>query len=207
MAPGLGAWWKRPWPRSLIAARSAGAADRVIAGNDLLADWASSLCPDVVVIPTCVDPSAYRTKVSYELSDPPRLGWLGSPATEGYLLDIAPETFRLAAAIVLAAVGMFAVWRGRVAAAPGDGWQAGIFPAGIPLLAGPAGLAAALSLSADNGAGVSFAAAIAPVLLGGAAIAWLPGRSGAAADGLARLLGALLVVLAAAMAVDGVRSV
>lgn len=123
------------------------------------------------------------------------------------LLDIAPETFRLAAAIVLAAVGMFAVWRGRVAAAPGDGWQAGIFPAGIPLLAGPAGLAAALSLSADNGAGVSFAAAIAPVLLGGAAIAWLPGRSGAAADGLARLLGALLVVLAAAMAVDGVRSV
>lgn len=87
--PGLGAWWKRPWPRSLIAARAAKAADRVIAGNQLLADWASTLCPDVVVIPTCVDPSAYQTKNSYELSDPPRLGWLGSPATEGYLQDIA----------------------------------------------------------------------------------------------------------------------
>ena len=89
--PGLGAWWKRPWPRSLIAHRSAAAADRVIAGNDVLADWASTLCRDVVVIPTCVDPSAYQTKSSYELSDPPRLGWLGSPATEGYLLDIAPS--------------------------------------------------------------------------------------------------------------------
>lgn len=88
--PGLGAWWKRPWPRALIATRAAQAADRVIAGNDLLANWASTLCRDVVVIPTCVDPSAYQPKVSYELSDPPRLGWLGSSATEGYLLDIAP---------------------------------------------------------------------------------------------------------------------
>lgn len=88
--PGLGAWWKRPWPRSLIADRAARSADRVIAGNELLADWASQRCGDVVVVPTCVEPDDYEGKSTYEVSDPPRIGWLGSPATEGYLVDIAP---------------------------------------------------------------------------------------------------------------------
>lgn len=88
--PDLGAWFKRPWPRSLIARRAACAADRVIAGNELLADWASEWCTDVVVIPTCVDPAEYRRKAKYEVSDPPRIGWIGTPATEIYLREIAP---------------------------------------------------------------------------------------------------------------------
>ena len=93
--PGLGAWWKRPWPRSLIADRAARSADRVIAGNELLAEWASGRCGDVVVVPTCVEPDHYVTKSRYEVSDPPRLGWLGSPATQGYLVDIAPALAEL----------------------------------------------------------------------------------------------------------------
>ena len=87
---GLASWRKRPWPRSLIARRSASSADRVIAGSDVLASWATDWCSDVVVIPTCVELTDYETKTTYEVSDPPRIGWLGSPATESYVSDIAP---------------------------------------------------------------------------------------------------------------------
>lgn len=66
------------------------AADRVIAGNEVLADWASSIAADVIVIPTCVDPTSYPMKSDYEISSAgPRIGWLGSPSTEQYLLGIA----------------------------------------------------------------------------------------------------------------------
>lgn len=64
-------------------------ADRVIAGNAVLADWASQHHPDVVVIPSCVAPEDYTPKASYELHDPPRLGWIGSPGNEECLLPIA----------------------------------------------------------------------------------------------------------------------
>lgn len=87
--PGLGRWWKRPFPRSLLAARAAAAADRLVVGNDVLADWASGRCEDVRVIPTCVEPSEYRPRSSWDLARPPVIGWIGSPATEHYLLDIA----------------------------------------------------------------------------------------------------------------------
>ena len=63
-------------------------ATRVIAGNDLLAEWASQLARDVVVIPSCVDPADYRSKEHYELRDPPRLVWLGSPSTTRYLAHL-----------------------------------------------------------------------------------------------------------------------
>lgn len=88
--PGLGHWTKRPFPRSTLARRAASAADRVIVGNQVLADWATGYCPDVRLIPTCVAPDDYRVKTSWELSDPPVIGWIGSPATETYLAEIAP---------------------------------------------------------------------------------------------------------------------
>jgi glycosyltransferase involved in cell wall biosynthesis len=69
-------------PKCHAAVRSA---DRVIAGNDTLADWATGLCQDVVVIPSCVDPAGYQRKTSYSLADPPLLIWVGSPSTERYL--------------------------------------------------------------------------------------------------------------------------
>ncbi len=60
-------------------------ADRVIAGNDVLADWAGTRARDVVVIPSCVEPAEYVRKSSYQLHDPPRIVWMGSPSTERYL--------------------------------------------------------------------------------------------------------------------------
>ena len=88
--PGLGAWWKRPWPRALIARRAAEAADRVVAGNAMLAKWAAGHCRDVVVVPTCVEPTLFARKTRYEITGRPTIGWIGSAATETYLLDVAP---------------------------------------------------------------------------------------------------------------------
>jgi glycosyltransferase involved in cell wall biosynthesis len=80
---------RRMIPKAAKTIRAAHHADRVIAANDELADWASCWAREVVVIPSCVSPEAYETKPAYELSDPPRLGWIGSPATEHYLRSVA----------------------------------------------------------------------------------------------------------------------
>lgn len=86
--PGLGRWYKRPWPRSVMADRAARGADRMIVGNQLLADWAAQRCDDVRIIPTCVEPADYVRKVDLQLSDRPTIGWIGSRATEPYLQSI-----------------------------------------------------------------------------------------------------------------------
>ena len=123
-------------------------------------------------------------------------------------LDVAPETFRLAAGLVMVVAGGYAVWRGRVAAGAGEGgWLAGISPLGVPLLASPAGLVAAISHGADDGEGKTLAAALVVIALAGVLAFLAPRRGGAALDAAARLLGALLIVLAAGLAVDGVRAV
>ena len=64
------------------------AVDRVVAGNDVLADWAGQFAREVVVIPSCVDSRQYQVKSAFELSDPPRFVWIGSPSTEKYLMTI-----------------------------------------------------------------------------------------------------------------------
>jgi glycosyltransferase involved in cell wall biosynthesis len=74
-------------PKALAAVR---AADRAIAGNAVLADWASQHNADVVVIPSCVAVDAYTPKARYELSDPPRIGWIGNPDNEAYLEALGP---------------------------------------------------------------------------------------------------------------------
>jgi hypothetical protein len=56
----------------------------------VLADWASQHNEDVVVIPSCVSPDSYRQKTDYQVRDPPRLGWIGSPDNEVYLRLVAP---------------------------------------------------------------------------------------------------------------------
>lgn len=72
------------------AERAARGADVVIAGNEHLAEWAARWSADVRVIPTCVEPDAYRRKTTYELGDPPTIVWMGTPSGEPYLTDIAP---------------------------------------------------------------------------------------------------------------------
>jgi PAS domain-containing protein len=71
------------------------AADVVIAGNDTLADEAGRYRDDVVVIPSCVEPRAYRPKTSWALAERPRIVWLGSGSTEAYLLGLLPALDRL----------------------------------------------------------------------------------------------------------------
>lgn len=65
------------------------AADHVIAGNEYLADWAGARNAAVTLIPSCVRPADYVEKTTWDLGDPPRLVWLGSPSTEKFLLAIA----------------------------------------------------------------------------------------------------------------------
>jgi glycosyltransferase involved in cell wall biosynthesis len=102
--PGLGRWWKVPFRRDRIAARASASADRIIAGNELLADWATGRCDDVRLIPTCIEPADYDTKHTYEVSGVPTLVWIGSQATEVELTRIAPslvEVHRLTGAQLL----------------------------------------------------------------------------------------------------------
>jgi glycosyltransferase involved in cell wall biosynthesis len=82
---GAGGLARRLAPKAVKARVAATAADRVIAGNAVLAEWGAAFCRDVVVIPSCVDPADYDHKVDYQLSDPPRLGWIGSRDNERFL--------------------------------------------------------------------------------------------------------------------------
>lgn len=70
-------------------------ADLVVAGNDLLAEAASRLNPNVTVIPSCVDPDDYPVKEDYAVGEVPRLLWLGSPSTEPYLDEVAPALLQV----------------------------------------------------------------------------------------------------------------
>lgn len=77
------------------AARIAVAADVVIAGNDVLATWASAHNRDVRVIPSCIEPDDYAMKASWAIGEKPRLVWLGSPSTEQYLVPLLPALAEL----------------------------------------------------------------------------------------------------------------
>jgi hypothetical protein len=83
---GAGGLARRLAPKAPAAVR---AARRVVAGNAVLAEWASQHNADVRVIPSCVAPESYRPKADYTLGDPPRLVWIGSPNNEAYLQQIA----------------------------------------------------------------------------------------------------------------------
>lgn len=82
--------WRRLLRKRRKVERAAAAADVVVAGNSLLADWAADHNDDVRMVPTVVHPDRYLPTGSYDLEDPPVLGWLGSRSTEAYLVGIAP---------------------------------------------------------------------------------------------------------------------
>lgn len=92
---GEGGLYRRLAPKAVKTEASVRAADIVIAGSDLLADWASGFNRHVEVIPTCIDVADYDPKVDYEVNDPPRFGWLGSNNNEVYLETIAEPLLRL----------------------------------------------------------------------------------------------------------------
>jgi small neutral amino acid transporter SnatA (MarC family) len=130
-------------------------------------------------------------------------------------LDISPESFQLAAAAIMAPHAMHLLWSGISLTLRGPGaygpLPAWIIPLGLPLLAGPAAMAASLSYGTRFGTEVALGASALILVL---AVAWvagegrlerLYGRSGAGV--LGRLTGILLIIIAVEMALDGIRSV
>ncbi|MEV0869243.1 hypothetical protein AB0I24_15050 [Brachybacterium paraconglomeratum] len=79
----------RAFPKPLVFARAALAADVVLAGNEFLADAASQYAADVRIIPSCVEVEDYVHRSSRPAADVPRLVWIGSRFTERYLTSIA----------------------------------------------------------------------------------------------------------------------
>lgn len=131
---------------------------------------------------------------------------LADPFLDG--LDVEPETFRVAAGVVLLIGGGLAIWTGGAAhSGPWEGWKAGIFPLAVPVLATPAALAAAISYAADRGPGEAAAAAGVAVFAAGSLFAARAGRFESALDAIARVTGVLLVAVAAGLIVDGVRAI
>lgn len=82
------------FPKASIWRKSVEAADVVIAGNDILASESEKLNASTIVIPSCVEPSDYAQKTSYELAEFPTAVWIGSPSTEKYLKEIEAPLLR-----------------------------------------------------------------------------------------------------------------
>jgi small neutral amino acid transporter SnatA (MarC family) len=125
-------------------------------------------------------------------------------------LQVEPETFRVAAGIVMALGGGIAIIFGRWRTVSGEeaseGWLAGIFPLAIPLVIGPWVVAALISYSVDHGEGMAMGAVL-PAAAAGLALTAIAWRPKAGFDGAARIMGLLLLAIAAGLIVDGVRAI
>ena len=87
--------FQRFWSSKRAWLASVQAADVVIAGNENLAEQASKYRSEVVLIPSCVEPSNYTQKASYDLAEYPRAVWIGSPSTESYLTELSSVLMEL----------------------------------------------------------------------------------------------------------------
>lgn len=133
---------------------------------------------------------------------------LADPLLELLAVDLG--TFRIAAGSVVIVVAAQTIVRGHPGLrASGEGWRAGIYPLGLPLVGGPAVLAAALSWSADNEAGpwLTLAMAVPGVVLAVAVAVVAGGRHEAVFGGISRLLGVLLALAGAGLIMSGVQTV
>ncbi|MEO6398885.1 MAG: MarC family protein, partial [Tepidiformaceae bacterium] len=88
-------------------------------------------------------------------------------------LEIEAESFRVAAGIVMAASGVFIILRGAPEVeSAGMGVRGALFPLAVPLLFSPAGVVAAISYGADDGAWKAFLALAVSLALAGVLLAW-----------------------------------
>ena len=131
---------------------------------------------------------------------------LAEPILDG--LGVEPETFRVGAGVVFLVAAALAVWNGGAPhAGPWDGRGVAVFPLGLPVLATPAALAAAVTYGADEGSGKTLAAAGIALAVAGVLLAIRAGRREAAMDGIARVTGGVLAIVAAGLIVSGVRAI
>lgn len=85
-----------PSERTLLGSRSERihailhSADRVIAGNDFLAEYCSQFVDDVMVIPTCVDPTQYGDALVDREKARLTVGWIGSSTTARHVETVLP---------------------------------------------------------------------------------------------------------------------
>lgn len=128
-------------------------------------------------------------------------------------IHVSAESFQFAAAAVMApfAVRLLLAGDSMPPPDPGSGhFEPWLFPLAIPLLAGPAALTAALSYSARFGEGAAISGATVAlvasfgIVAASSGLRQAIGRAGI--DAAARLSGALLLILAVELAIDGVRS-
>jgi len=142
---------------------------------------------------------------------------LGASALSGEwvlnVLDLSPGSVTLAAAVVLVVPGAWLVARGDrrmlVRGTSGAGLRAAILPVAFPVLAGPGALLVTVSLSVTRGAGTTVAAAAVVALVAGGLIATgseapvhrypvVLNRAGG------RVVGAVILVVALALAIEGI---
>jgi multiple antibiotic resistance protein len=121
-------------------------------------------------------------------------------------LDLSPPAAQLAAGIVIMVPALDLLWQGpaeRVAAAPRAAVaRLAVFPFGVPVVAGPAALAAVVAWAAAEGTGVTIAAtALATAAIAVLAVVWRRPPRGRGA----RVLGGFVAVAMAIIAFDLVR--
>lgn len=157
-----------------------------------------------------VGPRPSRTLTAAAAAITFALALVAAAGSEGVLdaLDVTPETFRVAAAVVLGLTG--ARWlvlgpRPVAVDPPADGWRAVVVPLLVPVLVTPALAMVSISVGADDG--VAVAAPGAAVTLALAWVATVVRCPAIVWSWAARLVGALGIAVALALAVDGVRSV
>lgn len=86
--------FKNPGKTAEILSLSA----EVMAGNDYLAAYARRYSPNVTVIPTCVDTAVWRPRAEPRAEGQPLvIGWIGTPTTTPYLLELEGALRELAA--------------------------------------------------------------------------------------------------------------
>lgn len=83
------------YPKGKVWERSVSSADHVIAGNEYLANQAENYAPSVQMIPSCVHPDDYERKTNFEIGERLTLVWMGSPATEPFLDELAEPLLRV----------------------------------------------------------------------------------------------------------------
>lgn len=131
-------------------------------------------------------------------------------------LEVSPPSFDVAAGIVMLIGSLRPLWRGRAldattAALANAGWRASAAPLAVPLLATPAALAAAISYGERASIGETVAAGLIVVAVCAFGLAMAGalnrGPSRVVLEGAGRVTGALLVVVAVGLLVDGVLSI